>query len=270
MKRIILYRYHNDVEFCLDRLSFIRDFNPHIPVYGLYGGQESEFERFDKSLSHFFQNNYCIKNKTPYWKWKNSDHSYRLWYKDFGHSVDFDSVIVLEWDLILMESVDKLYAHVKPSEVGMTGLTPLSNIESKWFWTRDPVQKKYWKELLDYVKKEYNYNNAPMAGLCPGVILPKAFLEDLSTIEIPELCHDELRLPLFAQVFGYNLVDLGFYRKWFSQKESKYFNCNNINISTTTIQNELEKPDGRRVFHPFREMIYFSFPEMAKNKSSAQ
>lgn len=266
MKKIILYRYHENLEFCIDRLAFIRGLNPGVPVYGLYGGPDKDCKRFATALSSFLDDNYCIRNKSGFWKWGNSDLAFRLWYQDFGYQLDFDSVVVLEWDLILFEPIEKLYAHIQPGQVGMTGLTPLSKVEKKWFWTRDPEQRQKWLQLLDYVSRHHHYDQAPYASLCPGVIMPKAFLEAYNTIEIPELAHDELRLPLFAQVLGFELADLGFFKKWFSAREWRRFNCNNLPISDQIISKELSKDDGRRAFHPYRELISERFPQFMQNR----
>lgn len=260
VKRIILFRYHNNLELCKDRLEFFRRLNPDISIYGLYGGKEDEFELYHEKLQKYFEHNYCIKNKPAQWKWQHSDLVYRLWYNDVGCQIAFDSVIVLEWDLVFFEPVENIYGFVDKHQVGLTGLIPLHKIEKKWFWTRDPQQRKNWQKLLDYVKDQWQYSASPFASLCPGVILPKSFLEKYNQIEVPELCHDELRIPLFAQALGYSLTDLGFFKKWFSKSEWKYFNCNNRYIEQKTIHKELSKEKGRRVFHPFREKIELSFP----------
>ncbi|MFW6227205.1 MAG: hypothetical protein ACOC31_03790 [Bacteroidota bacterium] len=262
MKSIILFRYHNSPEFCKDRLEFIRKLNPEVPIYGLFGGEEDEFEFYHEELQQFFNQNYCIKNKSAQWKWQHSDLAYRMWFKDLGCNIEFDSVIVLEWDLVFFEPIGKIYEFVQQDQVGLAGLVPLKEIEKKWFWTRNPEQRKNWLKLLDYVETQLDYSESPFASLCPGVMLPKRFLEKYSQIEVPELCHDELRIPLFAQALGFELTDLGFFKKWFSKNEWKYFNCNNHNIDQEIIQKELAKTKGRKVFHPFREEIKTSFPAL--------
>jgi len=253
--RIILYRYHNNVDYCIDRLKMIKKYNPDILIYGLYGGEEKHYADFEKDLECFLDGNYCIKNKSQFWKWKNSDLAYRLWYKDYGYKLSFDSLIVLEWDLIMFDSLDNIYKNIKEEQVGLTGLVPLRSIEKEWFWTRDPEQRSYWLELLTLVKNQFGFEGEPYGALCPGVSLPRKFLEAYTVIDPSELCHDELRLPLYAQALGFELVDTGFYKKWFSRKEWKYFNCNNKSITLKIIKRELKKDNGRRTFHPFRVLL---------------
>ena len=79
--------------------------------------------------------------------------------------------------------------------------------------------------------------------------------EEYSKEEVPVLCHDEVRIPIIAQSLGYQLRDTGFFREWFSKKEFQFFNCNGTYISPEVIQRESSKPNGRRVFHPVREIV---------------
>lgn len=264
MKRIILFRYHNNLEACLKQLQFIRMLNPDTPVYGLYGGEETNFEEWDNTLKNFLDGNYCIRGKDQFWKWINSDLAYRMWYRDYGHTLDFDNLVVLEWDLAFFESIDDLYKHIPGDALGLTGLTPLSRIEKTWFWSSDPVQRANWLQLLDYVKQHYQYTGVPYACVGGGASLPRRFLEKYADTEIPEIGNDELRMPLMGQVLGFRLADTGFLKKWFSRFESVYFNADNYEISPRTITKQLKKKKGRRAFHPVRfeenlsELYYFA------------
>ena len=107
MHRIILFRYHKNPFVCRDRLWQLKNFNPEIKIFGLYGGKEDEFPKFKKYLDPFFEHNYCIKNKSNHWKCKNSDLGIGLWYKNIGKKLEFDMLHVIEWDLLLFGSLNK-------------------------------------------------------------------------------------------------------------------------------------------------------------------
>jgi hypothetical protein len=77
-------------------------------------------------------------------------------------------------------------------------------------------------------------------------------LDQYAAIDPPELCHDELRLPLFAQILGFPIADTGFRRRWHDRDEDRFFNTNALEIAVSTVMTERAKPDGRRAFHPFR------------------
>jgi hypothetical protein len=255
LKRIGLFRYHNNLDGCTNRLELFKKLNPSIPVYGLYGGKEEDFPEFSGALRPYFEDNYCIQDKPDIWKWKNGDLAFREWYINLGQSIDFDVVHILEWDLIMFEPLDVLYQHVPGNGLGISGLLPLRDIEDRWFWTRNADQKNEWKELLEHVAAKHGYNDIPLASVAPGLTMPKKFLKEYAKEEIPDLVHDELRIPLFAQAFGFEIHDTGFFKKWFSKKEWKYFNCNDFPILEKRIKKQLRGKKGRRVFHPFREII---------------
>ena len=255
MKRIALFRYHNQANICINRIELFKHYNPYTPVYGLFGGPEENFDTYQRLLDTYLKGNYCLKEKPDEWKWKNGDLAIRKWYMDYGKDLDFDMLHILEWDLLMFESLDELYAHIPQNSLGVSGLTRLNKISNKWFWTRDPHQKSEWETLHQQVQQKYGPIKNLYASVAPGLCMPKSFLEQYAQAKVPELSHDELRITLFAQAMGFKLYDTRFFKRWFSKKEWKYFNCNNFNITWSTISHELSKKKGRRVFHPHRELV---------------
>ena len=256
MNSIIIFRFDRNQGVCKNHLELIQKLNPGVPIHGVYGGKDKDFAKYKKSLGTYFSSLYCIKNKSKDWKWKNFDLALRSWYLDRGHAIDFDMAYVIEWDLLLLDSVKKMYSHIKNGEVGLTGLTKLSTIESRWSWTSEEPYKSQWSKLLGFVKKKFKYAQKPWGSLGPGLCFPKKFLEKYSKAEVPELVHDELRVPLYAQIFGFTLKDTKFTKSFFDQKEHVYFNCRGMKeffINIKTIRREMKKPNGRKAFHPFRD-----------------
>lgn len=253
MKRIIVYRYYHKFEHNKNLLEFLKYLNPNVPVYGIYGGDEAEFDTADNLLSEYLSDNYLIKNKSNDWKWKNSDMTMQLWYNDFGHTLDFDIVHLIEWDLLFFDSLENLYHHIPENSLALTGLIPIQSIFENWYWTTKERRKEY-LDLVDFFKNKYNIKDE-YGTLGPGTSLPKYFLEKIRYETFPEKCTCELRYPLLAQAFGFNMTDTGFFKKWLNKKEFKYFNANNYFIDIKTIKKQLKKKKGRRVFHPFRDEI---------------
>ncbi len=259
MKRIILFRHHKKPKVCHDRLLQLRKYNPDIKIFGLYGGKESKFPKYQKYLDSLMDYNYCIKNKTSRWKWKNSDLAIRLWYKDVGQKLEFDVLHLIEWDLLLFAPLSSIYQKIPNNCVGLTGLTPLKNVQNKWSWVSKKPWKNQWVELLEYVKDEFGYDKEPYASLGPGLCLPKSFLDKFLKTHIPDLCNDELRLPLFAQILGFKLVKTGFFESWSDFQLSKLFNCDKKGVSLKLIKKELDKKSGRKSFHPFFKRLKPNF-----------
>ena len=255
MKRIILFRYHHNFDRNAEFLKFQKYLNPNINIYGLYGGPPENFELSNRIMHHVLNNNYLLKHSNPTWNWKNSDMSFQVWYNDFGHQLDFDMMHVYEWDLLYFEPLDNLFKNVPENGLALTGLIPLRKIEATWYWTRNPEKRKEWEQLMDFFRKEFNYNHEPMGMLGPGTSLPKSFLESIRHLKIPDLGNDELRIPLLAQACGFPMYDTGFYRKWFSKREFRYFNSNSLIVEQGTIEKQLRRRNGRRVFHPCNQEL---------------
>ncbi len=255
MKRIILFRYHKKPYVCRDRLWQLKNFNPGIKIFGLYGGNESEFTKYEKYLSPYLEHNYCIKDKSNFWKWKNSDLGIRLWHKDIGKNLDFDMLHVIEWDLLLFDSLNDLYKKIPRNSIGLTGLNPLENVKIKWTWVFEEPYKKQWEKLLKYAKDSFEYNEQPYASLGPGPCLPKNFLDKFISVHVPDLSNDETRLPLFGQLLGFKLFETGFYPRWSDPKIMKFFNCYGREIPLGRIKNELKRKNGRKSFHPYRRRL---------------
>ncbi|MCG8696595.1 MAG: hypothetical protein MI922_00965 [Bacteroidales bacterium] len=268
MNRIILYRYYHKFQLNRELLKFIEELNPNVKIYGIYGGDEKRFDEAESFFKDHFTHNYCIRGKDDDWKWKGSDMAFQLWYNDIGHTINFDMMHAMEWDLLYFDSLDNLFAHIPKDGLGITGLIPLKKIEKTWYWTKNDKKRKEWKDMMNYFHDHHNYDKKkPYGMLGPGESYPKSFLESIRNIKIPDLSVDELRIPVMAQTFGFDMYDTFFYRKWFSEKEKKVFNSNGVDVQLKTIKKNLKRKKGRRVFHPVRieNMTYEKLMELYSN-----
>lgn len=196
---------------------------------------------------------------TGRWNWQHGDLALAEWYRDFGHRLDFDVLHFLEWDILLSEPLERCYASVPPDAVGLTALTPLSDVGEDWVWLRDAERRREWQQLLAEARARWDYDETPHACWGPGPCIPRAFIERYAALPPPApgppdaSPHDELRLPLFAQVLGFELVDTGLRRGgWRDPEEDRYFNVKAAEIEPDTIDAELSRADGHRAFHPVR------------------
>jgi hypothetical protein len=250
MKHIVLFRYHGHPDRNLELLRFQKFLNPTVSFYGLFGGSEQDFPAVSKALESVLEGNFLIRDRSTEWKWKHSDMAYQLWHREVGHTLDFDAVHVLEWDILYFEPLHRLFPQTRPDTVILTGLTQMANVENKWYWTRDPENREEWIKLLDHFRINFRYDQAPYAALGCGITLPREYLDRLVDEEIPFLSNDELRIPLYAQAFGLRMADSCLCRRWFSRLEDRFWNANRKEISWLTIRWELAKKTGRRAFHP--------------------
>jgi hypothetical protein len=189
------------------------------------------------------------------WNWQHSDLALAAWYRDVGSRIPFDVVHVIEWDLLLLEPLESLYAPVLEGAVGLTALTPISELEQEWTWLRREENRREWETLLARARAEWGYDGVPYGCLGPGPCFPRSFVEAYAAIDPPVLCNDELRLPLFAQILGFPLSDTGLRSAWRGEREHPFFHFRDRDIEWSAIQAELANPDGWRAFHPVRTRL---------------
>jgi hypothetical protein len=255
MKRMALLQFHRDLEVAANRLRLLEDLNPRLAVYGLFGGEGSDFASARAVFGARPEAVHHLEASDPRWKWQNTDLGVLDWFRGVGRHLAFDVLHVIQWDLLLLDSLDNLYARVPTVALGLTGVTPLRAIADRWHWTRVEPHRTELVELGDFVAARFGAEPPIEACLGPGYCLPRAFLDLYAKTDVPELGHDELRLPLFARILGFPVADTGFYPRWFDRDEERYFNANGEEIDESTIRRELSRPGGRRAFHPFRRVF---------------
>lgn len=262
IKRIVLFRFDKYLDVCRNRIEMIKSINPDVEIYGLFGGKPADLQQAKDCLYDVLLNIYdphpdcdlSWRYPESLWLWKDGDLALRSWYQSIGKDINFDVLCLIEWDLLMLDSLDKLYGHISTKSVGLTGLIPINMVPENWPWIQKEPEKSEWLGLLSFAKLIHHYNFFPHACLGPGYCVPKDFLELYSKSKVLHLCNDELRLPLYSQILGFQLTDTKFYNGWQIPQEVKYFNCIKKEIDIDIIKEELSKPDGRRVFHPvFKE-----------------
>jgi hypothetical protein len=241
-------------------VALLRKLNPGVPICGLFGGEKGYKQAAFRLGGRFFLglDDFYWSRQSGHWNWKNGDLALAAWYRDVGCRMEWDVLHEIQWDLLFLDPLDRLYASVAEGAVGLTALTPVSAIEHDWSWLQRTDARRDWEQLLTYARTEWGYDETPHACWGPGVSLPRSFLARYAAIDPPELCHDELRLPLFAQILRFPIADTGFRHQWHDRKEDRFFNLLSHAIERRAIVAELAKPDGRRAFHP----VHFAFSDI--------
>ena len=249
-----MFRFDRDPLVCRGRVQLLRALNPGVPICGVFGGDRG----YKRALLRLAGTSvlrldglYCSPRGAE-WNWKNGDLVLADWYREAGHRIDFEVAHLVEWDLLLLDSLANVYAQVPKGAVGLTCVTPLSLVEHDWEWLRHEEGRRQWEELLRHAQGEWSYADVPQACLGVGPCFPRAFLAQYSVIDATELCHDELRLPLFAQILGFPIAETGFRSHWFDRGDDRFFNVGGPEIDPGAIATELSLPTGRRAFHPYR------------------
>ena len=237
MKRLALLRFHAHFDVCRDRVKLFRNLNPGVEIVGLYNDRGLAGVDLDMPV-------YSVRLAfNQHELWKHGDLLIRDWFIEHGHKLDFDVLHVLEWDLLLLAPLVVIYPQVAVDSIGLTGLRPLSQVPQDWPWmNREPAGSE-WRELYANV----GGNRPPYACQGTGTWLSRRFLERYAGVEPGRLCHDELRLPLYAQALQISMQDTDIAADWMTP----FYNCQKQAIPREVVERELATPTGCRVFHPF-------------------
>jgi hypothetical protein len=243
------------LDVCANRLELLHRFNPGVPIIGLWGGHRFKLQEARQALASRLEDIWNIPVESPLWKWQHGDLSLLMWHRDQGRRIPFDMLHLVEWDLLPLASLDRIYGEKGRNGVALTGLTPLERIERDWYWTAVEPYATQWRRLQEHVRNRYGWQGPYLACQGPANAFSSAFLERYAQEAIPQLANEELRIPLYAQALGFEVEGLPhIYREIKDPKAMKFFNCEKAPIRTHTIRWELLKPWGRRVFHPYRKI----------------
>ena len=167
-------------------------------------------------------------------------------------------------DLLLMGPSDLLVPEVKRGAVALSGLKRLSDVRERWYWTSvEPYAGQFEKYVL-FMRRRYGLELQTHVTQGPFPVLSRDFLEALCSASFPDevfkqvVC--EISYPGMAEALGFAVLDTGLHPGWTaaipSIPASKLFHCGKAPlVGLEQIAEELNKPDGRRAFHPVKEFI---------------
>lgn len=257
MKLAIIFWFYKEADVCINRLELIKQHNPKIKIYGLYGGnlKDASFyqKKLGKYLDNFFVSTLC--NKRRDWKWINGDLMILDWYQNRGKNLsNWDSVLVVQWDALVLGDIKKQFPGIKKDEVFISGTRILdNNVESKWHWTKPGSKRRNnFLRFKKYVEKKYDYKNKLWCSLFILQVFPKSFFKKWNLIENKELGMLEYKIPTYAKILNFSFYKRNLGIWWFSKKVEKLpLNARPKEIGKEFIDKELKKKNGYRIFHPY-------------------
>ena len=253
MKLAVLFWFYKDVDVCEDRLKLLKEHNPDLNIFGLYGGEHAKSRLFRSRLGKYLDDFYISPYRSKGWKWINGDLMLLEWYNRRGRNLRWDSIVVVQWDMLVFTSLSNLFGKMKTGEIFLSGLRELSkSIEDRWNWTQlgSPNRRNY-LNYLKYVKEEYGYRESPLCCLFILQALPREFFDRYLSVKNRRVGMLEYKMPIYARIFG-----IPFYRKdlgvcWFEDLKTRPLNAETVEISEGYVRKELKKRDGWRIFHPY-------------------
>lgn len=251
---IIVFRYHDNLLIVQQRIRLLRGLNPGIPIYGLYGGQGADLQQ---AASWF--DGHTELALLPGLAYRNSDLALLEWYRVCGRHLDFTHMYVCEWDLVYAAPLNDVLPLPKPGQSLLTGYIPLALVEWKWDWTNGkklgPLHE--WLEMKRFVGYKHHHVGPYFACIGPGAVLSREFFECYERLELPLLCHDELRYPLIHAIGKLAVGDTGLYPPDWYQPESeawvRRFNVRRWEVEPKAVQAGVKA--GHQAFHPVTKLL---------------
>jgi hypothetical protein len=270
-----LFWFYKSPELCENRLQLLRRHNPDSPIYGLFGGDPSEAELFQQRLAPWLDDFYVFSQvRTPHWKWYHGDQMIVDWYRQRGHSLDWDTVFIAQWDMLVFDAFSNQISMLKRNELLLSGLRPVSEVDPWWYYVRpnSPERDEY-ERFIAYVRDSHGFNGPPLCCEFIVACLPRSFMARYANIAEPELGFLEYKIPTYAQIFGTPLCIDHPHQPWWGDAP----NANSTSLLARTLNAEIHNvplrvievhrlwPWGRRIFHPV-----FDFYPLSRGERLAQ
>jgi hypothetical protein len=276
VKLAIVFWFYKEPNVCKNRLEILRQHNPNIPIYGVYGGDLATVDQYKSQLDQYLDDFYTFtENKDSLWKWLQGDLMLTHWYRERGKFLSWDTVVIVQWDMLVFGAIEQLFSMLKQDQILLSGLRPVAEVENDWLWVtpKIPEHRHQYLEFLEYVGKTYDYQQNPIGCIFIVACLPRIFLEPYSKIEQPELGFLEYRIPMYAQIFGIPFCENHPFQAWWVDGDPIFqatnlferainlfhrrLNPNPLNptrtdISLIPISRHLNTKTGARIFHPYQ------------------
>ena len=259
MKLAILFWFYKEPDVCENRLQLIKKFNPELQIFGLFGGDSKETGQYQKKLGKYLDDFYTFdSNSEKNWKWINGDLIILDWYEKRGRILSWDSVVVIQWDALVFDSIENQFEGIEKDQIFLSGLRKLDlELENQWYWTTpERSERENYLNFLKYAKDEYEYVDEPMCCLFIFQIFPRFFFDKYLTVRDREVGMLEYKIPIYAKIFNIPVYERNLGVGW-KNDEIRPLNAIPREIKEEYINSELRKPEGWRIFHPY----YKSWPD---------
>ena len=255
----ILFWFYRDTAVCQNRLRLLRRRNPQTPIYGVYGGPRQDASSFAAATRSLLDDFWPFPDdRDQQWKWRNGDIMLGRWFTDRGEGLEWDSVFLAQWDLVVVSPLADLLPPLGVGDMLISGVRPVREVESWWQWVRGAARQEY-EAFLSHVSSRVGPVEDPMCCQFIGLVAPRSFMKRYATIDEPELGFLEYKIPVYAQVFGIPIVPDTCFRPWWPEEPAtsratrtqSLVHAWGTPVRLPVMMYESKRPHGRRIFHPY-------------------
>jgi len=104
MKNAALYVFYTSPRTCSRRLRLMRSLSPDTSFYGICTERQEDLFKFSPVLDEL-DDGWGFPYVSPLWHWHNLDKVVCTWFVKRGMDLAFDRLLVLDWDVLLLNPV---------------------------------------------------------------------------------------------------------------------------------------------------------------------
>ncbi len=225
-----------------------------MPIYGLYGGSASDLDA--GPLHRLLDDDWTYtEDRSAEWKWHHGDVMLSTWYREQGARLEWDILAVMQWDMLALAPLQRIFGTVARDEIYLPGLRPLEDIENRWWWAQpNTPQRDELMRFREMMSNRYGFRGLYQACQFVTGLLPRRFMEEYAQNSEPELGFLEYKLPAMASAMGLKFMELPWLEVvWpmdIAGRSKVTLTAAKHEISDSRIATEYIKPSGARLFHP--------------------
>jgi len=264
MNIAVLFWFYKEPAVCENRLRLLREHNPDLRIYGLFGGSQEDAEHYRIALGAYLDDFYTTPFADRDWKWLNGDLMILDWFVRRGITLEWDSIAIVQWDMLVFDSLRNQFAGMKADEIFLSGFRALDEeFEAKWSWTKKPKwysltrkskHRKEFERFKSYLKDNYDFTGAIYWCRFILQVFPRSFFEKYLTVKDRSIGMLEYKIPTYSRILGIPVFEKNL-EVWTGEKTRKAsrtpLNARPIEIEQDYIREELDLANGARLFHPY-------------------
>lgn len=266
-KLAILFWFYKELDLCIERINLLRRLNPSVLIYGLFGGSRNDEPRVLAEIRPLLDDLHVFdEQRDPHWKWLNGDLMIAHWMRERGRALSWDTVVLVQWDMLMLEPVDVLFHDLELGEALFSGHRPMDEVSEWWGWAgrRDPEKAAMLARFEETLRRNWGYQGQLWCCLFIVVCLPRSFLSRYAA-EAPDVGFLEYKTPTLCHAWGTPVREAPRFQPWWAADPAtrdappavRALNAVGQAVSPAFVSEQLADPGGLRVFHPFDQ----TFPD---------
>jgi hypothetical protein len=271
MKLAILFWFYKEIAVCKNRIDLLRRLNPDTKIYGLFGGETTDALVVKSQLGPFLDDLYIYtENHDTRWKWLNGDLMIAQWHFDRGRELEWDTLVIVQWDMLMLRPIESLFGMLHPGEMLLSGLRPTSEVEMWWPWLQESnfAAKRNRDAFVSYLHQEHGYTEEMLCCLFIVACFPRRFLDRYVEAGPPKIGFLEYKVPTLARVFGVPFCQRHAFIPWWAADPAtesatmhrRFLNAGGYEMAESEIIHAT-RAGHAYVFHPYRKAWNWPVPD---------